>query len=277
MTPAAARGRGTLRRLLPPGPAAMRRTPFVLLVVFLLGSGLIALLLLNSSINQGSFELTRLQRRTTELTDQQQALQQEVDQLAAPDALERRARELGLVPGGSPAFLDPDGTVRGVPAPAPAAGGTPEDPAAYAPGAAPPGALPGRAPGGTPPGAAPRPAGAVNPAGAVRPAGPGTPGTDGPPVTDPAFQPYRIPGGTAPDGQGPALPPYPPSQRPGGRAPAPAPYPQSQRPGAPAPFGPALPPYPQFQRPGGQAPALPAPPRAGGPRPAVPAPGSPGR
>ncbi len=38
-----------------------------------------------------------------------------MDAYAAPDALQRRARELGMVPGGDPAFLDPDGTVKGVP------------------------------------------------------------------------------------------------------------------------------------------------------------------
>ncbi|QSY47949.1 FtsB family cell division protein [Streptomyces griseocarneus] len=117
MTPAARRG-SRLARLLPAGAVGARRTPFVLLVVVLLGSGLISLLLLNSSLNQGSFELSRLQRKTTELTDEQQALQQDVDRLAAPDALERRARDLGMIPGGSPAFLNPDGTVSGVPAPA---------------------------------------------------------------------------------------------------------------------------------------------------------------
>ncbi|WP_431044891.1 septum formation initiator family protein [Streptomyces sp. P1-3] len=97
------------------GAAAAKRTPFVLLVVALLGAGLISLLVLNSALNQGSFELDRLEKQTTELTDERQALQQEVDQLSAPDALERRARELGLVPGGSPVFIGPDGTVRGVP------------------------------------------------------------------------------------------------------------------------------------------------------------------
>ncbi|MEU5430045.1 septum formation initiator family protein [Streptomyces olivoreticuli] len=118
MTPAA-RGRGTrLGRLRAAGPAGAKRTPFVFLVVVLLGSGLISLLVLNSALNQGSFELTKLQRKTTELTDEQQALQQEVDRLAAPDALERQARKLGMIPGGSPAFLSPDGTVRGSPAPA---------------------------------------------------------------------------------------------------------------------------------------------------------------
>ncbi|GAA2961560.1 cell division protein FtsL [Streptomyces enissocaesilis] len=104
-----------LSRLMPSGPAQAARTPFVLLVVLLLGGGLITLLLLNSSLNEGSFELSELKKRTTELTDEEQALQQDVDDRSAPGALERRARELGMVPGGSPAFLGPDGTVRGVP------------------------------------------------------------------------------------------------------------------------------------------------------------------
>ncbi|WP_406860429.1 septum formation initiator family protein [Streptomyces sp. HUAS MG47] len=102
-----------LGRLMPSGPSTAARTPFVLLVVVLLGGGLITLLLLNSALNQGSFKLRDLKARTTELTDEEQALQRDVDDYSAPDALERRARELGMVPGGSPAFLDPDGKVRG--------------------------------------------------------------------------------------------------------------------------------------------------------------------
>ncbi|MFE7752074.1 cell division protein FtsL [Streptomyces sp. NPDC057428] len=110
-----AKGRaGRLARLMPAGPSTAARTPFVLLVVLLLAGGLISLLLLNSALNEGSFRLTKLKRETTEVTDEQQALQRGVDSYSEPDALERRARELGMVPGGSPAFLDPDGTVRGV-------------------------------------------------------------------------------------------------------------------------------------------------------------------
>ncbi|GGY52657.1 FtsB family cell division protein [Streptomyces omiyaensis] len=104
-----------LGRLMPSGPSSAARTPFVLLVVLLLGGGLITLLLLNSALNQGSFRLRELKDRTTELTDEEQALQRDVDAYAAPDALERRARELGMVPGGSPAFLGPDGKVLGEP------------------------------------------------------------------------------------------------------------------------------------------------------------------
>ncbi|MFJ9429821.1 septum formation initiator family protein [Streptomyces sp. NPDC101490] len=116
-----------LGRLMPSGPSSAARTPFVLLVVVLLGGGLISLLVLNSALNQGSFRLNELKNRTTELTDEEQALQRDVDDYAAPDALERRARELGMVPGGSPAFLGPDGKVLGEPseAVAPKPGPTP--------------------------------------------------------------------------------------------------------------------------------------------------------
>ncbi|MFG3408792.1 septum formation initiator [Streptomyces sp. NPDC048142] len=128
-----------LARLMPStGPSTAARTPFVLLVVLLLGGGLITLLLLNSALNEGSFRLSELKRDTTEHTDEQQALQRDVDSRSQPDALELRARELGMVPGGSPAFLNPDGTVRGAPTeatapPSPSPSPTPGAPAEVTP------------------------------------------------------------------------------------------------------------------------------------------------
>jgi hypothetical protein len=115
------RGRAAaLARLLPErGTNRAARTPFVLLVVALLAGGLITLLVLNSSLNEGSFQVSRLKKQSTDLTDEQQELQRDVDAYAAPDALARRAAELGMVPGGDPAFLAPDGTVRGRPSAAP--------------------------------------------------------------------------------------------------------------------------------------------------------------
>ena len=115
------RGRAArFARLFPTGPAQTggiqaARTPFVLLVVLLLGGGLIALLVLNSALSEGQFKLDDLQKQTKSLTDEEQALQRDVDAYSAPDALQRRAHELGMVPGGDPAFLDPNGTVKGVP------------------------------------------------------------------------------------------------------------------------------------------------------------------
>ncbi|RKN06111.1 septum formation initiator family protein [Streptomyces radicis] len=117
-----------LAGLVPTRSSSAARAPFVLLVVGLLGLGMIALLFLNASLNQGSFELSELRRETRELTDEGQELQAEVDGYAAPDALAERARELGLVPAGPPAFIGPDGTVLGEaePAPEPAPEPTPE-------------------------------------------------------------------------------------------------------------------------------------------------------
>ncbi|MFF3912509.1 septum formation initiator family protein [Streptomyces sp. NPDC001852] len=108
-----------LARLFPAGRARAARTPFVLLVVLLLGGGLIGLLVLNSALSEGSFKLADLQKQTKSLTDEEQALQRDIDAYSSPDALQRRARELGMVPGGDPAFLGPDGKVKGVPSAAP--------------------------------------------------------------------------------------------------------------------------------------------------------------
>jgi hypothetical protein len=113
------RGRAArLARLFPTRGQQAARTPFVLLVVLLLGGGLIGLLVLNSALSAGAFQRDDLQRDTKNLTDEEQALQRDIDSYSAPDALQRRARELGMVPGGDPAFLNPDGTVKGVPSPA---------------------------------------------------------------------------------------------------------------------------------------------------------------
>lgn len=112
----APRPRPTLARILV-GARNQRaaRAPFVLLVVALLAGGLISLLLLNASVNQGAFQLAKLKKETTQYTDEEQELQQDVDQDSAPGPLAKRAHRLGMVPGGNPAFLRPGGTVRGVP------------------------------------------------------------------------------------------------------------------------------------------------------------------
>lgn len=110
-----------LAQFLPTGRSRAARTPFVLLVVALLGGGLIGLLVLNSALSEGAFRLDDLKRETKGLTDEEQALRRDIDAYSAPDALQRRARELGMVPGGGPAFLGPDGTVKGVPSAASAA------------------------------------------------------------------------------------------------------------------------------------------------------------
>lgn len=201
-----------------PASVSARRAPFALLIVVLLGTGLITLLLLNSSLNQGSFELSRLERQTNDLTDEQQALQQEVDELARPDALQRRARELGLVPGGGPAFLNPDGTVRGVPAPVTGAPTTRSAPTAALPPAL-------------------RPSTPAAPAPSAGPAVP-TVGTEVAPTPQPSGAAPRPPG-PAPSATAPGLGHAPGAAPPTGRAePRTAPAAQPLAPGAETPAHP---------------------------------------
>ncbi|MEW2449984.1 septum formation initiator family protein [Streptomyces parvulus] len=156
-----------LARLLPPGGGRGQaaRAPFVLLVVLLLGGGLIGLLVLNSALSEGSFQLDDLKQETKSLTDEEQALQRDIDAYSAPRALQRRARELGMVPGGDPAFLAPDGTVKGAPSAAP----TGTTPLVVAPEAltAPPGGATTAGP--TPVGTQPPPAPSATPTAAATP------------------------------------------------------------------------------------------------------------
>lgn len=94
--------------------------PFAILVLCLLAIGLVLLLLLNTALDRGAFQIQAAQKRQSQLTDQQQELQLRLAGLSAPGALASQAAALGLVPNPRPVFLDPgNGAVLGVPTPAP--------------------------------------------------------------------------------------------------------------------------------------------------------------
>jgi hypothetical protein len=97
-------------------PAAERgRTAFVVACLLLLVGGLLALLMINTALAQGSFTIHDLQARSDELGDREQALRQDIDVQAAPARLAARAKALGMVPSQSPAFLRlSDGKLLGV-------------------------------------------------------------------------------------------------------------------------------------------------------------------
>jgi cell division protein FtsB len=116
--------------LSPAAASRGNRTPFVLLIVGLLGLGLLVLLLLNTALNQGSFEQSKVQKKVDSLTDEQQDLRRRIDDKSAPGELARQARELGMVPGGNPVFIDPaTGQVLGSPKPVAAPSTPPPAPA----------------------------------------------------------------------------------------------------------------------------------------------------
>jgi hypothetical protein len=105
--------------VVPRAPFKAPRVPFVLLVLVVLGVGLVGLLLLNTSLQQGSFAIHDLQRQTSLLADRQSELERQVAVLAAPESLASRAVKLGMVPNPNPAFLRlSDGRVLGDPQPA---------------------------------------------------------------------------------------------------------------------------------------------------------------
>lgn len=106
-------------KVMPERVAATGRTPFVLLVVGILGAGLVALLLLNVALAQDSYRLHKLQENTALLDEQQNTLERQVSYERAPSVLSEKARQQGMVPAGEPAYLDAKtGEVRGKAQPA---------------------------------------------------------------------------------------------------------------------------------------------------------------
>ena len=103
-------------RLVPQRRSSAPRTPFVAVVVALLVVGLLGLLLLNTVLAQDAFRLHVLQTQGSVLANQELDLQRQVEGLRAPAGLASRARGLGLVQGGPPAFLRlSDGAILGQP------------------------------------------------------------------------------------------------------------------------------------------------------------------
>lgn len=97
------------------------RTLFVLTCLLLLVGGLMALLLVNTSLAQGSFRMHDLRATSAGLGEQAQALREDIALRESPQQLSAAATALGMVPSGSVAFLRlSDGAVLGVAKPAPA-------------------------------------------------------------------------------------------------------------------------------------------------------------
>jgi TolA-binding protein len=103
-------------------PAAIRRTGnggFAVLCMALLAVGLVSLLMMNTALASGIYELKDIRAQSGTLTDQQEQLTQVVDDLRSPRNLADRAQQMGMVPAKSMAFVRlSDGTVIGEAQPA---------------------------------------------------------------------------------------------------------------------------------------------------------------
>jgi len=73
------------------------RTPFVFLIVGLLGGGLLCLLMINTVLAAGAFRITALQQGNVPLAQRVQALQAQVAGEESPFSLAQRAAALGMV------------------------------------------------------------------------------------------------------------------------------------------------------------------------------------
>jgi hypothetical protein len=100
-------------------PAArLARFPFLLVLIGIFGIGMAGLLMLNTTLQSQAFESRTLNRQATELAYAQADLENQLDALAAPQELARRASALGMRPNPYPAFLVlPSGKVVGKPTP----------------------------------------------------------------------------------------------------------------------------------------------------------------
>src|SRR5262249_51607317 len=78
------------------GLARSSRTPFVFLVVGLLGGGLLCLLLINTILDTGSYQISQLQQQNVTLVQRNQELQAQIAHEESPAVLASRAHRLGL-------------------------------------------------------------------------------------------------------------------------------------------------------------------------------------
>jgi cell division protein FtsB len=86
--------------------ARTSRTPFVFLLVGLLGGGLLCLLLINTILDTGSYQITQLQQQNVTLAQRTQTLQAQIAHEVSPTVLAERARQLGMREPGLLHFLD---------------------------------------------------------------------------------------------------------------------------------------------------------------------------
>jgi hypothetical protein len=85
--------------------ARASRVPFVLLVMALLAGGLVGLLLLNTALERGAYQVGALRSSSAALAARQQNLEMRVAALQEPARVSVRAERLGMVQNDSTAFL----------------------------------------------------------------------------------------------------------------------------------------------------------------------------
>ena len=87
------------------GEVANDRT-FIVFLATIFTAGLLSLLVINTALARDAFVLGQLKQQAQVLTDQREAILQEVAAKSSPDKLAQSASELGMVASINPSFLD---------------------------------------------------------------------------------------------------------------------------------------------------------------------------
>jgi len=82
------------------------RAPFILLLVGLLGGALVSLLVISTTLAEGSYRITSLQQQNASLAKQEQLLTQQVAQASSPTQIAQEAEQFGLRPNPYLQFID---------------------------------------------------------------------------------------------------------------------------------------------------------------------------
>src|SRR5580700_7247522 len=82
------------------------RAPFILLLVGLLSGALVSLLVISTTLAEGSYRITSLQQQNADLAKQEQNLTQQVAQASSPATIAQEAEEFGMRPNPALQFIN---------------------------------------------------------------------------------------------------------------------------------------------------------------------------
>ncbi len=93
-------------RPVPTRQGGLGRLPFMLILAGVLVAGLVGLLMLQTRVQEQSFDVRQLQTKATELSYRQAQLEADVQQKATPAEIARQATALGMVPNPYAVYID---------------------------------------------------------------------------------------------------------------------------------------------------------------------------
>jgi cytoskeletal protein RodZ len=97
---------GSGLRPVPAVQPGIGRLPFLLILAGVLVAGLVGLLMLQTRVQEQSFEVRQLQTQATQLSYKQAQLEAEVQQKETPAEIARQATALGMVPNPYGVYID---------------------------------------------------------------------------------------------------------------------------------------------------------------------------